>query len=85
MIKEVIKTADFVKKGSFFVIIFLIILSLVFEILGLGMIIPLISFFSISNFQDWFIYEFFLNNLDFIQNKNDFLIFNLVALVVIFF
>ncbi len=79
MIKKIITLISGSNKLSVYFIIFLIFVGSIFEMLSLGIIIPLLSIFS-ENQSNFFIIKYFNNNITWLDKEN----FTLILIILFF-
>jgi len=84
MLNTILRTITGYKKSSIIFIIFVIILGSFFEILGLGAIIPLLSFF-IENTENNFIVNILSSTFPGIDFEKNFLIYAILFILVVFY
>ena len=75
------------EKLSFIFVLFLNLIAVVFEVLGIGMIIPIFSLFiSIDNFRDSLFYAYIDKNLfNLNQFSNNFIFYSIILMTILFF
>ena len=83
MIKKIITLISGSNKLSVYFIIFLIFVGSIFEMLSLGIIIPLLSIFS-ENQSNFFIIKYFNNNITWLDKENFTLIFIILFFLIFF-